>query len=303
MTEISTVAPGAHLRRDLVDRYGEHAVRIALRDGLLEQPWRGVIITKDRSLDLPTRAAGALLAIDARGVLSGPTAAALHGCSAADDCPDVHVTVPYESRCVRRPGLVVHNDRFEECDVVTRMGLRVFVLDLVIAELLCTASRRLALACMDQALAALPEQRRRAFRDEVGHRLATRDDRRGTRRGGMLLDLATGKADSPPESWLRLLVVDARFPVPEAQFEVRGLDGELIYLLDMAWPELRIALEYDGYEAHEGRAEADELRDRRLAGRGWIVIRARAQDLRQPKRLIGELRAAFWSRGLRQVTT
>lgn len=297
MSEISRAMHGVHRRRDLVDEFGEHAVQIALRNGLLAQPWRGVIVAKNRALELPTRAAAALLAVGGKAVLSGPTAAALHGCSAAADCLDVHITVPYECRSVSRPGLVVHNDRFEECDVVTRMGLRVFVLDLLIADLLCTAPRRLALACADQALAALPEEHRAAFRDEVGYRLAVRDDRRGTRRGGVLLDLATGKADSPPESWLRLLVVDAGFPIPEAQFEVRHLDGELLYLLDLAWPEVRIALEYDGYEAHEGRAEADELRDRRLAGRGWLVIRARAQDFRRPKRLIDELKVAFRSRG------
>jgi hypothetical protein len=288
---------GAHLRRDLVHRFGEHAVRVALRDGLLDQPWRGVFVARDRAAQLETRAAAALLLVGRQGVLSGRTAAALHGCTAAADCGDIHVTVPYECRVRNRPGMVLHRDRFDTADVTTRMGMPVLVLDFVIADLLCTQSRRLALACADQALAALPPNQRETFRAEVDDRLVHRDDRRGTRRAEVLLALATGLAESPPESWMRLLVADAGFPLPEPQFEVRDLNGRLVYRLDMAWPESRVALEYDGFEAHEDRSEADAERDRRLAGRGWVVVRARAQDLRQSDRLIGELRRAFAARG------
>lgn len=288
---------GAHLRRDLVTRYGEHAVRVALRDGQFSQPWRGVIVERDRALQLTTRATAALLKVGGvESALSRQTAAALHGCTAAADCGDIHVSVPLSCRVRSRPGLIVHAERYAEGDIVVRMGLPVLALDLVLAELLCTGPRRLALACVDQALADLPKSQRAILLAEVDHRLVMRDDRRGTRRAEALLALGTGPADSPPESWLRLLVVDAGFPPPEPQVEVLDLQGRLVYLLDLAWPEVRIALEYDGYEAHEGRAEADAERDRRLAGRGWIVIRVRAEDLSKPARLIGEVRRAFAAR-------
>jgi very-short-patch-repair endonuclease len=55
--------------------------------------------------------------------------------------------------------------------------------------------------------------------------------------------------------------------------------------LDFAWPRLRIALEYDGYEAHENRRAEDAVRDADLKRRGWKVIRADASDLRDPTRL------------------
>src|SRR5206468_12727615 len=96
-----------------------------------------------------------------------------------------------------------------------------------------------------------------------------------------------------PESWMRLLVADAGLPLPEPQFEIRDLDGRLVYRLDMAWPEFRIALEYDGYDAHEGREAADAERDARLARRGWIVVRAAAHDLSNSDRVNAELRSAF----------
>ncbi len=109
----------------------------------------------------------------------------------------------------------------------------------------------------------------------------------------MLLDLATGKAESPPESVLRLIVVEAGFPVPEPQYQVTTIDGRKLYVLDMAWPSRQIALEYDGFAAHEERREYDSERDRRMAARGWITVRAAAADLRDPSRLLTELRAAF----------
>ncbi len=109
----------------------------------------------------------------------------------------------------------------------------------------------------------------------------------------MLLDLATGKAESPPESVLRLIVVEAGFPVPEPQYPVTTIDGRKLYVFDMAWSSRQIALEYDGYAAHEERREYDLERDNRMAARGWITVRAAAADLRDPSRLLIELRCAF----------
>lgn len=91
-------------------------------------------------------------------------------------------------------------------------------------------------------------------------------------------------------------MVEDGLPIPEPQFKVRTIDGELLYLLDMAWERVRVALEYDGYAAHETRAAYDAERERRLAQRGWIIVRARAADLADPSRVLAELCAAFAKR-------
>jgi very-short-patch-repair endonuclease len=96
---------------------------------------------------------------------------------------------------------------------------------------------------------------------------------------------------------LKLLVVDAGFPTPTEQFAVVDVLGCIRYVLDLCWPELRIALEYDGYEAHEYRLEEDAQRDLDLERRGWITIRASAADLRDPGELISRLDDAFRVRG------
>ena len=206
---------------------------------------------------------------------------------------DIHVTVPYERRVKSKPGLVVHQGIYAPADVVELDGLAVFSLDRALADFLCDGDKRTAFAALDEAMRGLPPDHCRKLRENVRDRVVDRRDKRGIHRALVLLDLATGKAESPPESILRLIVVEAGFPVPDAQHEIMTIDGRRLYVLDMAWPARRIALEYDGFAAHEERRGYDEERDQRMAGRGWITIRATAADLRDPSRILKELSDAF----------
>jgi len=56
-------------------------------------------------------------------------------------------------------------------------------------------------------------------------------------------------------------------------------------------------VEYDGWEAHAGRAAADAARAAELCRNGWIVLRIDVGDLRSIDRLVSELRRAFRERG------
>lgn len=287
---------GAAKRSDLLHALGEQAVRSALRHGLLSQPWRGVVMDTARSLDTVTRCAAGLLAAGPGAVVSHGTAAVLHGCDAAET-GELHVTVPYGSTARSRGGLIVHRDRFGDDDVELRYGLPVLSLAPTLVELLCVERRWVALATVDQALAAVPDDRAGALVQSISDRLTLRDDRRGVPGAQALLQLATGAAESPQESRLRLLVVDAGFPVPTPQFQVLDLRGRLLYVFDLAWPDVKIALEYDGYEAHEDRSAYDAERDRRMAERGWLTVRVRKEQLASPEPVLNELWRAFEKRG------
>jgi len=263
-----------------------------LATGVLAQPWRGVLIHAADSLNLPTLAQAALIHVGQPAALSGATSLALHGISAVADTM-VHLSVPPAKRARSKPGLIVHRAEYQPSDVIELEGLPAFSLDLALADYLCDGDERTAFAAIDQAMAGLPDDHCRTLRTNVRDRLIDRRDRRGIHRAQMLLALATGKAESPPESMLRLIVVEAGFPVPEVQYEITAVDGRRLYVLDIAWPELRIALEYDGFAAHEERHDRDAERDARMAGRGWVTVRATAADLRAPGRLLAELRDAF----------
>jgi hypothetical protein len=208
------------------------------------------------------------------------------------------VVVPYSRSLRRREGLRIHQGLGLLDEVIEMRGLPTVALAVAVTELLCTDVARRALAVADQAAGLLPERERSTFLQQITGRLATRADRRGTARASGLLPLVTGRADSPPESWLKLLVVQAGFPQPTDQFAVTDALDHVRYLLDLCWPQLRIALEYDGYAAHEYRQDSDARRDLDLQRRGWIVIRATAEDLREPTALLQRLDEAFRARGV-----
>lgn len=286
---------GAHRRDELKRRLGALRLRALVRDGRLVSFTRNVLVERERQLELRTRAAAALLVVGGRALLTSYTAARLHGCSAADTA-QVHVLFDYHRTSHAIPGIVQHQGLFEEQDVVVLDGLRVHALDCAIAELLCRAPRRTALACADQAMALAPDHARNEFRAEVLSRILSRRDPRGRRRGEILLLLANGLSESPAESWLLLGFFDDGLPLPAQQFPVLDLDGRERYRLDFAWEESRVAVEYDGYAAHVDRGARDAARQVDLERRGWTVIRAQAEDLRDPTRLHAEIRREFHRR-------
>src|SRR5262249_1584434 len=101
------------------------------------------------------------------------------------------------------------------------------------------------------------------------------------------LPFADGRAESAMESEVRLIIIDYGLPLPELQYEIRGSDGQL-WRVDFAWPEVRLAAEYESIDWHSGRYEM--LRDKRRWAKiqelGWIIIPIVVNDVREePGRL------------------
>ena len=114
---------------------------------------------------------------------------------------------------------------------------------------------------------------------------------RGSRVARDVARLADGLAESPQETRLRLLLHRAGFPPPVAQFRIFDREGFLARV-DFAYPERRLAIEYDGlWHAEPGQFEKDWKRLNRLSAAGWRVIFVTAADLRHPERLLARLTA------------
>jgi uncharacterized protein DUF559 len=288
---------GASLRASAVAAFGEHHVRTAISRGEISSPWRGVVMEALRATDPLTIATAGWLAGGPHAVVVGTTAAYLHGCRSVAATP-VHLAVPYETRRRPRPGLHVHNAVGLEADREVVNGLPVLNLERVVTDLLCGLPPTEALALVDEVLAQVPAIERAEWRSRIGRRIARRPDNRGTRVGGRVLELATGRSRSPAESWLLWRIVDLGFPVPEVNWWVPDIAGHPLYCVDLAWPLLRILVEYDGHAAHAGREDRDESRERDLMRRGWIVVRVRSDDLAAMGRVERELHEAFRSRGM-----
>ena len=95
------------------------------------------------------------------------------------------------------------------------------------------------------------------------------------------LDLVDGGAQSPKETWLRLLIVDAGFPRPQTQIPVRNEWGWAEAYLDMGWEDIKVAVEYDGEHHQLSRYHyvKDIRRHEKVALQyGWIVVRVIAED-------------------------
>lgn len=286
---------GAHLRSELVAIYGRRWLDNALARGQLQPLWRGVVVDATRITDPWTRSAAALLTTGPRGAISAQTAAVLHGCTAVESAR-THLLLPYGCVPRQRSGLAVHHGRVRNEDVVDLDGLRVLGIERVAADLLCSSRPQDGLALADEVLRMAGDHAERARR-AIHDRIARREDPRGTVRAAGVLDLASPDAESVPESRLRMDLIQRGFPLPEVNFWVRDLSGQPRWRVDLAWPNLRIAVEYDGFAAHVDREEEDERRAARLRGHGWIIIRVAKEDMRDMRRVVDELDAAFAKRG------
>lgn len=118
---------------------------------------------------------------------------------------------------------------------------------------------------------------------------------RNIRRARKALQLVDSGAESPRETWLRLLLVDAGYPRPQTQIPVRDEYGSLVAILDMGWEDIKVGVEYEGDHHRTDRRQfnRDIARVEALAELGWIVVRVTVEDV--PGGILRRV-AAAWSR-------
>ena len=95
--------------------------------------------------------------------------------------------------------------------------------------------------------------------------------------------LRTG-VESPAESLLRLIIIDAGFDEPQTCCPI-PIAGRTLHS-DLGYPELKIAIEFDGkyhVEGGESQARFDNERVEAMIDAGWRVLRATSHDLRAPR--------------------
>ena len=78
-----------------------------------------------------------------------------------------------------------------------------------------------------------------------------------------MVDYVDGRADSPPESILRLRWIEAHLPTPIPQLEVYDIEGTFLARLDLGATDLPFAAEYDGDEWHSSPDQLRRDRERR----------------------------------------
>ena len=247
----------------------------------LQRIWHGIYgygevntALRLRGLDL---AAGTSIAV------CMATAAAAYGFD-TERTTDLHVLNPGGRQLRSTDGLVVHRRAGAPLAVVS--GRSATAPSWTAIEVARSLRRPRALATLDAALRSGT-----CSRDELHQALRRQSGRRGIVRARELLDLASPLAESPMESEARLVMIDGGLPPPGLQYEVVDLTGR-VWRLDFAWPEYRVAAEYDGVDWHSGPEafRRDRRRTAALQDLGWAVVAIVADDVRyRPGELVRRL--------------
>jgi very-short-patch-repair endonuclease len=200
------------------------------------------------------------------------------------DYLEVELTVPRSRRGTvpgRRRGVIVHRSGDIEARFTTRRAgvpvtnpMRTLVdLGAVVAEAQVADAVERALIARVCSAAAIER---------------TLDDvaRRGRRGAGVIrrvMDeraLGHARPDGLLEARMARLLRERGLPAPHFQFHVRR-HGRLIARVDFAYPDIRLAIEVDGFEVHgtPSAFQHDVERQNRLMAAGWTVLRFTWRDV------------------------
>ena len=244
-----------------------------------------VYVERDVDVDAELRAKAGWLWTGRRGVVAGFAAAALHGSKWVDDRQLVQLI---HNNRRSPPGIQTHRDRIDQDEIDLVVGVPVTSPVRTVLDFGCWYPTMTAVAGID-ALARAVEIKA-ADVELLAHRYA---GRRGIRRARQAVDLFDPGAQSPKESWLRVVLIQAGLPKPQTQIPVLNEFGSAVAYLDMGWEDVKVAVEYDGEQHRSDRRQYiwDVRRLEMLERLGWIIIRVLAGD--RPAEIVGRVRSAL----------
>ncbi|OBG91525.1 hypothetical protein A9X05_11380 [Mycobacterium sp. E3298] len=248
---------------------------------------RDVYMPRDTELTAVLRAKASWLRSRQRGILAGFSAAALHGARWIDPARPAEII-----DCNRRQaaGVRVWEERVEADEITVVDGMRVTTPARTALDLAKRHPKETAVAAIDALVQATDLKMA-----DVEPLLERYRGRRGMKAARVALGLVDGGAQSPKETWLRLLLIVAGFPAPQTQIPVLNEWGCVVAYLDMGWDDIKVAVEYDGDQHRSSRYQyvKDVRRLETLERHGWIVVRVIAEHHRDEIiRRVSEARAS-----------
>jgi len=197
--------------------------------------------------------------------------------------------VPAGSKARNRRDRLLHRVQLPPEDVERRWGMPVTTPARTWRDLGALVEPAALLAVTDQLIDVLCRP------DELQRALDRAPSGRGAARCRRVLAIADPRVDSPMESVTRWLLHEAGLPRPALQYQVRDDRGRQIGFGDMAWPENKVLVEFDGNVHRERRVFVDDLRrQNRLVLEGWTVLRFTSADvLGRPQEVVAAVRRAL----------
>ncbi|MGC2655423.1 MAG: hypothetical protein WA317_17910 [Mycobacterium sp.] len=245
--------------------------------------YRDVYLPKQMVRSLHDNVVAAWLWSGRQGIIAGRAAAALHGAKWVDEFTCVELIGRFNHA---PPGIIVRRETLSADDVTLLAGLPVTTPARTAFDLARHLPRNVAVTHLDalaRATGMTPA--------DVAPMIDRHKRLRGVRRCRTALSLMDAGAQSPKESWLRLILFDAGLPRPTTQ--VRVSDGQFVAYLDMGWEGPQVGVEYDGDHHRRDRRQyvIDIRRAEMLEGLGWRVIKVIGED--RPTDVVRRVREAL----------
>ena len=198
--------------------------------------------------------------------------------------PKIHLSKPHSLPRVRRKGVVGHRVYVIPGEVVEVDGIPVSGPARTWLDLAHQLPLPYVVAMGDQLL-RIPrpglELRSHPYAHMEGLRLLIRQhpNMKGVEKARLALDDMRVGADSFPETFLRMALLDAHLPEPELQLQLDPEDPRSP-AADLGYRQHRIAVQYDGVH-HRSREQQsrDNRRDEYFISAGWSYFKANADDL------------------------
>lgn len=258
-----------------------------LRSAAWRRIWRGWYRWVGCPMNEDVRLTAILAGLPPGSAFAGRTAARLLGLDVTDrGSPEV--LVPRITGVAERVQANVSRARLEPEDITWREGVPVTAPLRTCFDLAGRLPLVEGVVVVDQALHKelfdLP-----AFAAYVGER----DHVAGVVGARRTLEYAEPKTESPMETRLRMLLVNAGLPRPEAQVNLCDAAGRFAGRADFYYEQARLAIEYDG-ENHRDRLTNDNRRQNHLLETGVTLLRYTAPDLAErPDAIVAEVRSAL----------
>ncbi|MDP5226754.1 MULTISPECIES: hypothetical protein [Arthrobacter] len=269
-----------------VEADGAGLSRSRLRASDLDAPSRGIRVPLRDDSSLLQRLRG-YTALDDASVVSELTAARARGISLPPWVDDtIHLSRTKGGTHPRRAGVVGHRtlllpDEVEHLDGVRITSPARTWLDLAhhlpLWDLVAAGDHLVNEHGPDhphprEAICTLEQLRRTTM---------AHPKKKGKRNALAALDLIRVGADSPKETEMRRVLMDHGMPEPTLNVVLYGEWSRPVVWPDVAYPEFRISLQYDGkVHGEEQQYERDIRRAALTAELGWEEVRVSAGDLR-----------------------
>ena len=262
-----------------------------MRAADLRAPFHGVRVPAG-NVTLVAACRARLKPLAAEAVISHVTAARLHAVPLPPFLARVsivHVSVPAGARAPAGKNTVGHQVTLRTTDRDSRHGVACTTPERTFCDLAAMLTLAQLVAVGDDLL-----RRGTVSRAALTDAVAAYPGRRGTARLRRALELLDERSESPKESELRVLLIEAGFPSPLVNASVCDDRGRFVARIDLSYPDLKIAIEYEG-DHHRDKYQwrADLARRRRLEALGWTYLSVTQADLDSPRDLLADLRAVM----------